>query len=262
MSRKIVQVFWSWYNSGIDRTEVRCMIECDTLTDLPSPDALIGYRLTIGTTAHVIDTNAVYMMQSGGAWKVQSAGTDVYTKAETDALIQDSKDYADGLIAALDVSSVGGTTRYIYQISETNGKIDARSYASDTTPTAGSTKLVQSDGIKTYVDTAVSDKITITNILGAGQRIAATPDAPIDLDDLTNVGRYNWLGASAANMNHLAVSGKGGLLEVSYLQGGSTILQRFWPSDGANSPVAFYQRFRYGSPGTWTGWYKFEGVPV
>lgn len=152
MSRKIIETFWSWYNSGIDRTEIRALIECDTLTDLPSQDAITGYRITIGTKAHVIDTNAVYMMQSGGAWKVQSAGTDVYTKAETDALIQDSKDYADGLIAALDVSSVGGATRYIYQISETNGKISASSYASDTTPTAGSTKLIQSGGVKTYVD--------------------------------------------------------------------------------------------------------------
>lgn len=267
MSRKIVQVFWSWYNSGIDRTEIRALIECDTLTDLPSQDAITGYRLTIGTTAHVIDTNAVYMMQSGGAWKVQSAGTDVYTKSETDALIQDSKDYADGLIAALDVSSVGGTTRYIYQISETNGKISASSYASDTTPTAGSTKLVQSDGIKTYVDTAVSDKITITNILGAGQRIEATADAPINLNDLTAVGRYNWLSRSTAYMTPLPVSGKGGLLEVSYIQGSSTILHKVYLSDGANSPTVFYQRFRYGSgtessPITWTGWYKFEGVPV
>lgn len=90
MSRKIIETFWSWYNAGIDRTEIRALIECDTLTDLPSPDAISGYRLTIGTTAHVIDTNAVYMMQSGGAWKVQSAGTDVYTKAETDALIASS----------------------------------------------------------------------------------------------------------------------------------------------------------------------------
>jgi 50S ribosomal protein uL3 len=90
MSRKIIETFWSWYNSGIDRTEIRALIECDNLTDLPSQDALSGYRLTIGTTAHVIDTNAVYMMQSGGSWKVQSAGTDVYTKAETDALIASS----------------------------------------------------------------------------------------------------------------------------------------------------------------------------
>lgn len=92
MSRKIIQVFWSWYNSGISRTEVRCMIECDTLTDLPGVDAITGYRLTIGTQAHVIDTNAVYMMQSGGSWKVQSAGTDVYTKAQIDTMMAAKQD--------------------------------------------------------------------------------------------------------------------------------------------------------------------------
>ena len=69
-----------------------------------------------------------------------------YTKTETDSAINDA-------VNALDVSSVGGTTRYLYQISETNGKISANSYASDTVPTASSTKLVQSGGVKTYVDT-------------------------------------------------------------------------------------------------------------
>ena len=228
MSLKIVQVFWSWYNSGISRTEVRCLIECDSLTDLPGVDAITGYRLTIGTQAHVIDTNAVYMMQSGGAWKVQSAGTDVYTKSQIDTMMAAKQD----------------------------------TLTFDDTPTTGSNNPVKSKGIKDYVDTAVSDKITITNILGAGQRITATADAPIDLDDMTTVGRYNWLAASAANMTHLAVIGKGGLLEVSYIQGGSTILHRFWPSDGANSPIYFYARFRYGSPGTWTGWYIYTGTAV
>lgn len=228
MSRKITETYWSWYNPSLQLTEIRALIECDTLMDLPGINSITGYRLTIGTAAHVIDTNSLYMMQSGGAWKVQSAGTDVYTRSQIDTMMAAKQDLL----------------------------------TFDNTPTANSDNPVKSKGIKSYVDAAVSDKITLTNILGAGQRIAATPDTPIDLDDLTPVGRYNWLGASAANMDHLAVSGKGGLLEVSYIQGGSTILQRFWPSDGANTPVSFYARFRYGSPGTWTGWFIYTGTPV
>lgn len=142
-----------------------------------------------------------------------------------------------------------------------SGKQDTLTF--DSTPTANSDNPVKSNGIKIYVDNAVQDKITITNILGAGTRISATQSAPIDLDDYTSVGRFNWLSASSANMSHLPVSGKGGLLEVSYIQGNSTILQKVYLSDGANSPIAFYQRFRYGSnPATWTGWYKFEGTAV
>lgn len=166
-------------------------------------------------------------------------------------------------IGNLDASSKGGTGKYIQSISETNGVISASAETMDTAPTASSTKAVTSGGVKDYVDNAVQDKITITNILGAGTRISATQSAPIDLDDYTSVGRFNWLSASSANMSHLPVSGKGGLLEVSYIQGNSTILQKVYLSDGANSPIAFYQRFRYGSnPATWTGWYKFEGTAV
>lgn len=212
------------YSTG--KRIITAHFECDTVADLP---ALVQntYIARIGSTAHIIDTNATYAVQSNGTWCVQSAGIDVYTKSQIDTMLAGKADTA--------------TTLAGYGITN--------AYTKNQTDTA--------------IANATADKITITNILGAGQRIAATPDAPIDLDNLTTVGRYNWLLASAANMNHLAVSGKGGLLEVSYIQGGSTILQRFWLSDGANSPVSFYQRFRYGtSPATWTGWYKFEGVQV
>ncbi len=229
MSVKIVTVYWSHYNAGIDKTEVRCLLEADTVSDLPGMDDITGYRLTIGCVANIIDTAAVYKINSAGNWYIQEQGTDFYTKSQIDTMMAAKQDLL----------------------------------TFDDTPTTNSNNPVKSKGIKSYVDTAVSDKITITNILGAGQRIAATPEAPIDLNDLTPVGRYNWLGASAANMDHLAVSGKGGLLEVSYIQGGSTILQRFWPSDGENTPVSFYARFRYGSsPGTWTGWYVYTGTAI
>lgn len=52
-------------------------------------------------------------------------------------------------IETLDVSSVGGSGKYISAISETNGKISATETTMDTTPTANSTVPVTSGGVAT-----------------------------------------------------------------------------------------------------------------
>jgi len=55
-------------------------------------------------------------------------------------------------IEALDVSSVGGSGKYISAISETDGKISATATTMDTTPTASSQKAVTSGGVKAALD--------------------------------------------------------------------------------------------------------------
>ena len=60
-------------------------------------------------------------------------------------------------IGGLDVSSVGGDGKYISAISETDGKISATATTMDTTPTAGSTKPVTSEGIKTSLEVLQSN---------------------------------------------------------------------------------------------------------
>ena len=73
------------------------------------------------------------------------------------------KSLVTGSIQALDVSSVGGSGKYISAISETDGKISATATTMDTTPTANSTKAVTSGGIKTALDGKVNksgDKMT------------------------------------------------------------------------------------------------------
>lgn len=62
-------------------------------------------------------------------------------------------------INALDASSVGGNGKYIKAISEANGVISATEETMDTTPTANSTKACTSGGIKSYVDTQVTQAI-------------------------------------------------------------------------------------------------------
>lgn len=151
------------------------------------------------------------------------------------------------------------------------GKQDALTF--DSTPTANSDNPVKSKGIKTYVDSAAADKITMLNILGAGTRIEATSEIPLSFDDapFTSVGRFNWLSVSTPYITncptYIGGVAKGGLLETSYIQGSSTVLQTAWASAGADSPSIFWQRFRYGAgttanPYRWTNWYKFEGTKV
>lgn len=65
-------------------------------------------------------------------------------------------------IQALDVSSVGGDGKYISAISEMDGKISATATTMDTTPTAGSTNPVTSDGIKTALDSRIPTPTSTT----------------------------------------------------------------------------------------------------
>lgn len=64
-------------------------ISCDAAADLPAVTYFDGYTLMQGSTAHVIQDNTIYTMQSDGTWIQQDeAGRfDVYTKAETNNLL-------------------------------------------------------------------------------------------------------------------------------------------------------------------------------
>lgn len=77
-------------------------LECDTEADLPSTitysidtGATRGsVTLAIGSEAHCIGSNKIYMMQSDGTWVEQdeAARSDVYTRAEVNDLLQDMAD--------------------------------------------------------------------------------------------------------------------------------------------------------------------------
>jgi len=59
------------------------------------------------------------------------------------------------ILRGLDVSSVGGTGKYISEISEADGKISATAETMDEAPTEGSSKLAKSGGIKAAIDNRV-----------------------------------------------------------------------------------------------------------
>lgn len=63
--------------------------ECDTIADLPAPTVYDSQNILLGEgcEAHIIDTNAMLMMQSDGTWSLQQAGSAAYTKTEVDTMI-------------------------------------------------------------------------------------------------------------------------------------------------------------------------------
>ena len=90
-------------------------------------------------------------------------------------------------IASLDVSSVGGSGKYISAISETDGKISATETTMDTTPTTSSTNAITSGGVKTAIDneatargTAITNAINaldVASVGGSGKYISAISEA-------------------------------------------------------------------------------------
>lgn len=91
--------------------------------------------------------------------------TDAYTKTETGTQITNA-------IGALDVSSVGGSGKYISAISETDGKISATAETMDTTPTSGSEKAVTSGAVYTAL-ASKQDALTTAQLAAANSGITA-----------------------------------------------------------------------------------------
>lgn len=91
--------------------------------------------------------------------------TDAYTKTETGTQITNA-------IGALDVSSVGGSGKYISAISETDGKISATAETMDTTPTSGSEKAVTSGAVYTAL-ASKQDALTTAQLDAVNSGITA-----------------------------------------------------------------------------------------
>ena len=106
----------------------------------------------ISATEETMDTaptaNSTKACTSGG----------VKTAIDNEATARDTA--IANAIDALDVSNVGGSGKYISEISEKNGKISATVTTMDTAPTQNSTKACTSGGIKTYVDNQITTAIT------------------------------------------------------------------------------------------------------
>lgn len=94
MACTIQEVLKSKRNAGNTASIIIAKLLCDSVSDLPSQTGLTGYELAQGCTAHVIDDNQDYMIDSSGNWHVYGGEmwTNVYTKSETDALLDGKQD--------------------------------------------------------------------------------------------------------------------------------------------------------------------------
>lgn len=290
MAVKLVTIYWSHYNDGISKTEVRGLLEVDTLADLPAPDDITGYRLTIGTEANIIDTAARYKMDSSGSWHVQEQGTDFYTRAETDSLISDAemswfktgtrimpgddvnndtyKDlglyYVESNSDAAQISnlpiSYGGRL-------EVFATIDNVSYAKQIYICNDNEGLIYT---RRKLSSGWSDWILLTpaNVcFGTGTVITATQDNPYNLNTLQTIGRY-YYGASSAQYLTGRPSdmstGVGGEIIVDRIQLYNRFRQTIILLSSTNAGKR-WERIAYS--GTmpnlnWSSWYRFDGTQV
>lgn len=82
-------------------------IICDTLADLPAPDAYGGITICMGSRAFVIADGSKHVLQSGGQWVQQGASAATYTRGEIDAMVQQIN--ADILSAQTQIDNLNDT---------------------------------------------------------------------------------------------------------------------------------------------------------
>lgn len=117
MSATIIQTPWCKANSLGTGNDVRAVILCDSVADLPAPNAFPDFTLIQGSKARCIAENMEYMMDSNGGWYIYTEqgvnDSQAYSQAQTDVLLAAKQDLL----------------------------------TFDSTPTQGSTNPVTSDGI-------------------------------------------------------------------------------------------------------------------
>lgn len=127
----------------------------------------------------------------------------------------------------------------------------------DNSPTSDSDNPVKSKGIKTYVDTAVSDKIEISDVFGAG---TAIPDTA-DLNTYQTAGAYTRDSTSNAGITNapsvvMGASTYGFKLTVEYVSNYERLIQKLYPSW---NQCVYFVRQRYKNPNpdeaaAWSVW--------
>lgn len=103
----------------------------DLVSGLQS-EITLSNKLDADLVSDVSSENKFVTTAEKTAWNAKANASEVYTKSQTDSAIETA-------IGALDVSSVGGSGKYISAISETNGKISATPTAFDTALSSSST---------------------------------------------------------------------------------------------------------------------------
>lgn len=175
--------------------------------------------------------------ESGGTAAISSGA--VYTALAEKATAAD----ITAAIAALDVSSKGGTGKYISAIKQEDGKIDATVATLATTVSSTNANAVQSKAVYS----AIESKIEISDVFG----LATLIEDNTDLDNLP-IGNYYREKSTNSSIGHIPIDGFAFKLTVEYINSTSRIRQVFIP---LISTAEFYIRIKNGSG--WQPWRKF-----
>jgi|GEM_PF-2089295 len=126
----------------------------------------------------------------------------------------------------------------------------------DAAPTEDSTNAVQSGG----VFAALGAKAAVGDIYGSGTILSASSENPVDLDDITTVGRYQCGQSASAYVSHRPISQNLGFALTVTTNGlASRYRQTVYLNSDSYAGV-YYERY-YTSNG-WTVWYRFAGEAV
>lgn len=198
-----------------DGTQSLVNIQCDNVSDLPSPNqtATAGYTIVRGSQATVLATSEKYILGGAGTW----------VKIEDDVKL-DLAGYAteqyvdDGLADKVDIS-------------------------------------VYSSG-QTAQDIVIATKITAADVFGIGSLITDSTD----LNDYTVGGKYYGPNSAGSTVANLPVA-NGNFNFSMEVKNVSTVhtLQYLTILRTADNPYIYRRRYYNG---TWTSWYRFEGVQV
>lgn len=170
---------------------------------------------------------------------------------------------AASAIADLDVSSVGGSGKYISAIEEENGKISATVTNLATSITNGGAEAVTSGAVYT----AVSSKIGKSDVFGLGTKLTTGADLNT-YNSNTYLGCYYTENSSIASScvhrpDYENANSKGFRLEVKTGTGNTRIIQEMTVMQTSGANIGTVEKFMrcYTSSG-WGDWYQMNTTAV
>lgn len=144
-------------------TVVLGTLYCDTIADLPAPNAFNHYVLSMGFRAVVINDNSVHRLNSQGQWVQIVAGNSSYTRAEIDAIVnginsdilsaQTQIDYAINTGAKNIIQNTADNSRTVAGVEWTKNADDTVT-ANGTTSGVSALRIVGVQGSSTYASAA------------------------------------------------------------------------------------------------------------
>jgi hypothetical protein len=275
MSYRITDVFDTYNMNNVN--VIRAHAECDTFSDLPPLQLETLLFMGIGSTAHVIATNKLYAMQTGGAWIEQdeAARMDVYTSGQVDALLSEKIGFPYGVEIIAETPGAADlndyTTRGTYHSTAASAQNTLNTPKSPNGAITGyrldvlqlsetlCTQILRTNGAECYIFVRNQTTTGFTpwynlNEWGLARGIAANSN----LNDYTEPGEFYCGATTAGTLTNNPAGASAIKLRVEYLNNTNRFIQTLTPAK--NGAFEYYKR-QFTSSG-WQPWAKFTGVSV